>query len=348
MRLLLPSAWLVIVYLTGAHSIDLTCSIVSYSYGSVSGKKCHATTSNIVEQNVLITSINGQTGDYLKGQSVNILFYNAGTVNYLPKGQGISFSHIESLMIQNTKLKEISKYDLEQFPSLKYFYLYGLDVSYLEADLFEFNPNINRVDLHGSSLRFIEENIFDQLTKLDFITLATCTTFTTSKSFKSEIALFKAAISKCQDQEIKEKLKNRRAIKKLQLEIKTLKSKLKSSNGNFEAALSHFHNCTKSFKSTLNPSNNSQISLICLESSDSCDAFNLQIDSVYSIISYVSDENGTAITTNNIKKLSIVDQQTLYLPKNLDSFFSQLSELSVISSGLFSITSTNFARFKQT
>ena len=81
------------------------------------------------------------------------------------------------------------------------------------------------------------------------------------------------------------------------------------------------------------------------DENEKCEALNLIVDIPNTRIAKVVDENGFSINQNlhTIQKLSIFDQQTLFLPTNLGKCFHDLTELVIFASGLFRIDNETFA-----
>ncbi|KAG5667199.1 hypothetical protein PVAND_015190 [Polypedilum vanderplanki] len=79
-------------------------------------------------------------------------------MNFLPNGFNI-FTHIKSLSIQNSQLKEITKYDLSQFKNLEYLTIVYNDITIIESDLFSYNNGIKNVDLRFNKIFWISNQI---------------------------------------------------------------------------------------------------------------------------------------------------------------------------------------------
>lgn len=59
----------------------------------------------------------------------------------IPEGFGTFFPNLKGFYIRDSKVKTISKHDL-QFQSLLYFYLAFNELEILDGDLFEFTPKL--------------------------------------------------------------------------------------------------------------------------------------------------------------------------------------------------------------
>lgn len=128
--------------------------------------------------------------------------------------------------------------------------------------------------------------------------------------------------------------------------------------GNLEASIKNLFIVNHKLKSCDNPNAEFilnayemlKIDLNCeMNYADLCSAVDFRVKSSDATIEKVKVQDGEAIKCEkltNISRLSIIDQQTLFLPSNLGEHFTQLIELVVTHSGLFEIDSRNFNNMK--
>lgn len=68
--------------------------------------------------------------------------------------------------MQSSKLKVVTQADLKPFTKLRVLHLHGNHLTSLDNNLFDFNPNLVRVDFRHQTLKVIGYNIFDRLKML--------------------------------------------------------------------------------------------------------------------------------------------------------------------------------------
>lgn len=92
------------------------------------------------------------------------------SVEFLPRGIEKFFPQVQGISISNSKLKSITKHDLEAFKDLKEFFLQQTELEALEKDVFEFNGELRGVSIkNNSKLRLVGEDILDSLSKLEVV-----------------------------------------------------------------------------------------------------------------------------------------------------------------------------------
>lgn len=91
-----------------------------------------------------------------------------------------------------------------------------------------------------------------------------------------------------------------------------------------------------------------KIDLLCKTDKDKslCDVVKFKTEFSNLVINSVKDESGRKIDNEKIKKLRIADQQMLFLPRNLDQYFPQLTELFIVSSGLYELNMKSLGNLK--
>lgn len=114
-------------------------------------------------------TIDDVKGEHARGKSnsdVKALFINDKTCFFVPKGIGRFFKHLENLQIRNSALNEVSKVDLRPFSELIGLWLDGNNLKFLEADLFEFNRNLQFIDFRNNRIQTISADILDPIFNL--------------------------------------------------------------------------------------------------------------------------------------------------------------------------------------
>ena len=91
---------------------------------------------------------------------------NKGQINYFPRGLNKFFKNLKAIQIYNNVLKEIHQRDLKDFPKLMGLSLRTNNLEILEENLFEFNPNLEFIDLWSNKITHIDPHVFSNLIKL--------------------------------------------------------------------------------------------------------------------------------------------------------------------------------------
>lgn len=109
------------------------------------------------------------TGDQLNNKSTSQVTYFASqhkTVKFFPVNLELFFASLETISIYNASLMEIDKNDLKPFGSLKKLMLYHNLIEIIEADLFEFTPNLILLCLQFNKIKTVESGAFGGLNNL--------------------------------------------------------------------------------------------------------------------------------------------------------------------------------------
>jgi hypothetical protein len=116
--------------------------------------------------NQQITSINGVSGSSATRNDVTSFRALSQLINYFPRGLAKFFPKIEGIYVSSSKLKAITKQDLEQFPQLKEIWAHHLDIEKLDDDLFASNQKVLFIDFEQNKIKFIGEETFEPLKQL--------------------------------------------------------------------------------------------------------------------------------------------------------------------------------------
>ncbi|KAL7023592.1 hypothetical protein ACKWTF_012697 [Chironomus riparius] len=102
------------------------------------------------------------------------VFHNFGraTMHYFPSGLDKMFKNLRAIQIMNSGLKKVHVSDLKPFHNLVDLCLFSNELEVLEENLFEFNPNLEYINLNANKITYIDPNVFDKLTKLRILSLA--------------------------------------------------------------------------------------------------------------------------------------------------------------------------------
>lgn len=109
---------------------------------------------------------------HLTNNHVRAVEISRQTCSFVPQRIKNFFPNLELLQIQNSRLKVITQGDLKPFSKLRVVHMAANQLTNLDNNLFDFNPNLVRVDFKHQHFKTIGYNIFDGLERLalaDFI-----------------------------------------------------------------------------------------------------------------------------------------------------------------------------------
>lgn len=113
------------------------------------------------------------TGSHLDGKTdSDVVSFNSTSksLNFFPRNLEKSFENLNLVDLTYPTISKISKNDLESLGSqLKKLIVRNSNqqISKIDADLFEFNPNLVEIHLCSNKLDFIENGTFDKLENLE-------------------------------------------------------------------------------------------------------------------------------------------------------------------------------------
>jgi len=128
-----------------------------------------------VTKGITITSldtayVNSTTGSHQSGHNndnVNYLYINSVTISYFPRGLDAIFKNLKGIYFHINGFKEIHQSDLKPFPKLiEFLVILSYQLEILEEGLFDFNPDLEYVNLHTNKITHIDPKVFDSLPKL--------------------------------------------------------------------------------------------------------------------------------------------------------------------------------------
>jgi len=139
-----------------------------------------------VTKGITITSLdtaylNSTTGSHQSGynnDNVNYFYIESVTISYFPRGLDAIFKNLKGIWFYKNGLKEIHQSDLKPFSKLIEFLIHGGNqLEILEEGLFDFNPDLEYINLHINKITHIDPKVFDSLTKLRHLYLNSNTCF---------------------------------------------------------------------------------------------------------------------------------------------------------------------------
>jgi len=229
---------------SSTQSASLQCKYTSGLWGTL-GTVYYC----MVQNSISITSLDVATVDSISG--THLVGYNndnvegfsiiQGQVHYFPRGLNNFFKNLKGIEIANTGLKEIYQSNLKDFPKLTNLWLYSNDLEILEENLFQFNPNFEKMVLNSNKISQIAPTVFDKLTKLSSLYLESniCINMKAENSLTEVQNVIKTAKAQCTNSEY---LNLEQKVKNLEIESKNL------SLENFKEKLEKLENEIKNSK----------------------------------------------------------------------------------------------------
>ena len=153
--------------MTVVEGFDLKCEIEKKVVWSIEreAEECNTRNVDISSRNQEITSVNGQT----EPTSAESLYTYGQTVHYLPKGIDRFFPNLKVLTVDRSNLKSLTQDDLKSLTQLVVVIFNHNDLESLDGDLFKYNPNLDRVEFSKNNLKYIGENLSNNLNDLQVI-----------------------------------------------------------------------------------------------------------------------------------------------------------------------------------
>ncbi|KAL7013606.1 hypothetical protein ACKWTF_015488 [Chironomus riparius] len=173
---------------------------------------------------------------------VNIFKAYNKNIQYFPKGLEKIFPNLLRIHIERGYLEDLNSEDLRPYPKLVELYLWGNNIQVLENGLFAYNTNLQHVSFSHNSIIHIDENVFDDLTKLTYLWLygSNCFNAGTSNSSIDVKNIIQSLRVKCNSPE----------FVALRIEYQQLEQDVKSSGHKINKAVPKM---IQNFEQKLNP-----------------------------------------------------------------------------------------------
>lgn len=169
------SIFLLKILLHSSYSLILNCDF-NYNFDWLIIGRMYTCTANstFISHNASnsLTSVLGNHRIFKDHSDVKGLFIVKKEIFFLPHAIGSKFfKNIAGITINDSKLKEIHKSNLQEFPHLREIFIVSNQVESLEENLFEFNPNLELAWFDGNKIISIDSGIFDNLPKLRYLNI---------------------------------------------------------------------------------------------------------------------------------------------------------------------------------
>lgn len=114
-----------------------------------------------------VKRVYGQHTAHKSSHDVKVFYSGESTINFFPQNLENVLPNTETIQINNANLKEITRDDLRPFgEKLKNLWLGTNDLELIEADLFDFTPNIEWIYLENNKIKNVESGALGKLHKL--------------------------------------------------------------------------------------------------------------------------------------------------------------------------------------
>lgn len=113
-----------------------------------------------------VNSLNGTEKDM---KDVHGFSVEGAQCQYFPRMIDSFLPNLRAIRFQDTKLKHLSKFDIEPFPELVTFVLIRNQLEFLDGDLFDYNTKIKSLTLNETNILIINGAILMHLKQLSVI-----------------------------------------------------------------------------------------------------------------------------------------------------------------------------------
>jgi len=236
-------AFLIVSFFGGYEMVNFHCS---YEYWSplVVGNiyYCWVNHEVTVSSRDEAVSISGTHGSGKNNNDVyGILVLS--NVYYFPRGLE-KYSKNFKVILMGKYIKEIRQADLKPFTLLRSLSLYGT-IEILEDGLFDYNLDLEFINLGGNEISHIDSNVFDKLSKLSYLYLHsnTCISMNAENSLAEVQNVIRTAKAQCTNSDysnIEQKFKNLK-IEANSLNSADLAEKIKNLENEVKNSKFHIH-----------------------------------------------------------------------------------------------------------
>ncbi|XP_070491541.1 putative leucine-rich repeat-containing protein DDB_G0290503 [Chironomus tepperi] len=334
--------FLLVISFDSSESATLECEF-KYNTWHVVGSLYTCYINKGITINTLDTAyIDSTTGNHQSSHTndnVNYLYFVSVTISYFPRGIDAIFKNLKGIYFNNVGLKEIQQSDLKPFPKLIEFLIQaGNYIEILEEGLFDFNPELEYINLYDTKITHIDPKVFDSLTKLRQLYLSSNTCINQIATNRTSVLnLIKELPTKCNNSEYSSLAQELTFLESeskslnfndFKLELENLESKINSSKfvNFYQTKLQHL-------KDILNEKS--------IETKN-CSALNVKIEDQMSSLkdsfsSLIKDSKDNCTKNNEnyaelSDKVANIQKSVEKVNKKLDDFKQNIDRISTIES----------------
>jgi hypothetical protein len=115
----------------------------------------------VLKSDTTIVAVDGECGSGKVISNVSFFYVLLRTVYYIPKGLDVLLPGLTGLKFENTKLKHVTKQNLQPFTNLVMFSSVFNEIQFIEKDLFAYNTKLQFVSFRNNKIAYIDPLVFD-------------------------------------------------------------------------------------------------------------------------------------------------------------------------------------------
>ena len=330
---------LMMINIVNLNGFDMPCPFSSsVTVGYLTKPGCTATGLSVTSRDQNVTSVNNQNENIFAGSTFKHISIGSQVVNFFPRNLGFFFKDLEGIRIYNSKLKELQKEDFLQFPKLIECAFDINELKFVPHGLFDGNLELVNVFLNNNELIYVAPDVFTPLKKLEYANFETNTCTNTKFNAQSSVPTLEASLkATCQGGVIGKLFEKAVQYDKNYHALELKLQKLSSCDQIVNAATNLLFAMTVNKTDRYSKIPQDNVNLKCnINTTDKiCEASGFYVRFPDSNLVTIVDEEDDKINQSSVEKLLIIDQQTLFMPKNLGSSFPNLKELTIVNSGYF-------------
>lgn len=168
---------LFILVIKSTYSVVLECVYTNEAYYGNLGEflfeksyTCRATISTKCSK--VPDEVKGVSRNHILGKNrhdVKMVIASSQNIKKIPDGIGIHFPNLEVVRFPYCQVSDVTSLDLQQFPSMRSFYLGFNKLKFVPGNLFYYNDHMNFVGLEGNQIKIVGKQFFLFLRSLTMI-----------------------------------------------------------------------------------------------------------------------------------------------------------------------------------
>lgn len=140
--------------------------MLDFWYGTGDINTCYVRNLDVRTPHQDIESVNGNATEVVK--DVLGIFIEDEVCHFIPQGWSKFFTQVIAFGVRNSQLQRLSKFDLQPFPNIIRFTVYGAQLEVLQADVFTYNTKLVSITINDDNLMNIGSSLLDNLSKLTY------------------------------------------------------------------------------------------------------------------------------------------------------------------------------------
>lgn len=153
--------------------------------------------------------MSGEHQDGKSNDDVHHFSSSGKALNKFPRNLEKIFKNLDSIEINAAKISTLENKDLMAFKGqLKWLNFTDNNIEVIEANLFEFNPNLEKINLDGNQIKFVGNGAFDNLHNLSSLEFKNPCYSGSASNHSEVVKLITEIKNNCIDLEAYERFKN--------------------------------------------------------------------------------------------------------------------------------------------